>query len=158
MNTMGCGHKKGDRTGDTGNCVCDILREIVDAQDDVISADCTTGCEQSISDLLGENAGNGKDTVPVLLYCTDCGPFKGFGAGNDLKVVGSFFFRVKDIDDDCDCATLELLRDDTDTCDDPESPADQKTDNLTATGICMTVDIDCFCHITCLPAITALSF
>ncbi|GGC74901.1 spore coat protein Y [Thalassobacillus devorans] len=149
---MGCGKKH-----DSGNCVCDILREIVDAQEDVVSMCCDTGCEQSINDLLGETGGNNLDTVPVLLYCKgNCKPFEGFGAPRNHigDVVGSFFFRVKDVDKDC-CATLELLRDPSDNDDNPKDPVDQKTGNLRTTGICISVDLDCFCHVTCLPAIDA---
>ncbi|MDC3413661.1 CotY/CotZ family spore coat protein [Aquibacillus sp. 3ASR75-11] len=149
---------------ETGNCVCDILRQIADAQSDVVTNECTTSCEQSINDLLGGTlpAANDLDTVPVILYC-DCEPFKGFGAptgttgdlGSFGNVVGSFFFRVKSVDDNC-CTVLELLRDPNDNNDNPDSPADQSTDNLEATGICITVNVNCFCHITCLPAISAL--
>lgn len=169
---MGCG-----KDFDTGNCVCDILREIAEAQNDIVENCCDTSCEQSISDLLGDtDNGNGLDTVPVLLYCKDgCKPFKGFGADPDCigDIKASFFFRVKKVDDKC-CAVLELLRDDDDDDDDkddrydrddryddkydkddPKSPVKQKTDDLRATGICITVDLDCFCHVTCLPAIDA---
>ncbi|MFC2949906.1 CotY/CotZ family spore coat protein [Virgibacillus sediminis] len=149
---MGCG-----KHFDTGNCVCDILKEIEDAQNDIVENCCDTSCEQSISDLLGEtDNGNGLDTVPVLLYCKDgCKPFKGFGAHprNIEKVRGSFYFRVKHVDDDC-CATLELLREFGDD-DNPKNPVDQQTGKLRATGICITVDLNCFCHVTCLPAINA---
>ncbi|MBM7554005.1 CotY/CotZ family spore coat protein [Thalassobacillus pellis] len=143
---------------DTGNCVSDILNEIVAAQNDVLS-ECSSSCEQSINDLLGESNGAGRDTVPVLLYCKGtCKPFKGFGAprGAVGDVVGSFYFRVKEVDDD-NCATLELLRDPNDNEDNPDDPVEQKTGRLRATGICITVDLNCFCHITCLPAIDAIS-
>ncbi|MFD2759808.1 CotY/CotZ family spore coat protein [Lentibacillus juripiscarius] len=150
---MGCG-----KNFETGNCVCDILREIVEAQNDVVENCCATSCEQSISDLLGEtDQGNGLDTVPVILYCKDsCAPFKGFGANPDDigDMVASFYFRVKRVDDDC-CAVVELLRDPGDTDDNPENPVDQDTNPLCATGICMTVDLNCFCHVTCLPAVNA---
>lgn len=153
---MGCCGKDFD----TGNCVCDILKEIADAQNDVVENCCDTSCERSISDLLGEtDNGNGLDTVPVLLYCKgNCKPFKGYGAHPDNigDVMGSFYFRVKRVDDDC-CATLELLRDPGDDCDDPESPVEQDTGCLRATGICITVSLDCFCHVTCLPAIDAFN-
>ncbi|GAB3789776.1 CotY/CotZ family spore coat protein [Virgibacillus kimchii] len=152
---MGCGKK--DRV--TDNCVCDILREIADAQQDVVETCCDTSCEQSISDLLGEtDVTNGLDTVPVILYCKDCKPFKGYGALQDRigDVMGSFYFRVKSVDKDC-CAVVELLRDPADENRDPKSPVDQKTKNLRATGICITVDLDCFCHVTCLPAISAIN-
>src|SRR5690625_5936260 len=74
---MGC---KCGKDFDTGSCVCDVLREIADAQSDVVENCCDTSCEQSINDLLGEkDSGSGLDTVPVILYCEDgCKPFKGF--------------------------------------------------------------------------------
>ncbi|SDJ45166.1 CotY/CotZ family spore coat protein [Salimicrobium halophilum] len=150
---MGCGEKF-----DSKNCVSNILKEIVDAQSDVLH-DCDSSCEQSISDLLGDTGATGLDTVPVLLYCEGtCKPFKGYGAKKTAikDIMASFYFRVKSIDSH-DCATLELLRDPHDTCEDPESPVKQFTKNLKATGICITVDVDCFCHITCLPAVEALS-
>ncbi|MDL4842945.1 CotY/CotZ family spore coat protein [Aquibacillus rhizosphaerae] len=151
---MACGSKF-----DSGNCVADILREIADAQTDLVS-DCTTSCEQSISDLLGDTSpsANNLDTVPVILYCKgDCKPFKGYGVPvEDLgDAFGSFYFRVKSVDED-NCAVLELLREDDDHEDDPCSPAKQDTSHLEVTGVCITVDLDCFCHITCLPAINAL--
>ncbi|GAA0432777.1 spore coat protein CotY [Lentibacillus halophilus] len=150
---MGCG-----KYHETGNCVCDILKEIANAQNDVVENCCTTSCEKSINDLLGDtDQGNGLDTVPVILYCEDnCEPFKGFGANPDNigDMMASFYFRVKRVDDDC-CAVVELLRDPGDTSRNPDNPVDQDTSNLRATGICITVDSNCFCHVTCLPAINA---
>jgi hypothetical protein len=160
---MGCSHGRVEGAATRENCVCEILRDIVDAQNDVIENCCDTSCEQSINDLLGEtDPGNGLDTVPVILYCAgDCKPFKGFGAkrGGALGTIGdlkaSFIFRVKKVTDDC-CAVLELLRDPNDPChcDHLKDPCDQSTNNLENTGICITVDLDCFCHVTCLPAIS----
>ncbi|TMN23139.1 CotY/CotZ family spore coat protein [Lentibacillus cibarius] len=150
---MGCG-----KHHETGNCVCDILKEIANAQQDVVENCCSTSCEQSVSDLLGETEpGNGLDTVPVILYCEgSCEPFKGFGANPDDigDMMASFYFRVKRVDDDC-CAVLELLRDPEDTNNNPDNPVTQDTNPLCATGICMTVDLNCFCHVTCLPAVNA---
>lgn len=164
---MGCCGKDFD----TGNCVCDILKEIADAQNDVVENCCDTSCERSISDLLGDTeSANGLDTVPVLLYCKgDCAPFKGYGVHPEemWDVVSSYYFRVKRVDDDC-CATLELLldpgydRDEHDHdhhqhCDNPSDPCEQDTKCLRATGICITADINCFCMVTCLPAISAFN-
>ncbi|GAB3069244.1 CotY/CotZ family spore coat protein [Virgibacillus ainsalahensis] len=157
---MGCG-----KDFDTGNCVCDILKDIAEAQSDVRENCCDTSCDQSISDLLGEtDNGNGLDTVPVILYCKDsCKPFKGFGAtrknnGKPDEILSSFIFRVKRVDDDC-CAVLELLLEADQPCgyNDMKDPADQKVHHLEATGICITVDLNCFCHVTCLPAIDAFN-
>lgn len=167
---MSCGEK---HRKDHENCVCGVLKEIVDAQRDIVENCCDTSCDKSISDLLGDtDPGNDLDTVPVLLYCKGtCKPFKGFGAfesrnGGVGDVVGSFYFRVKKVSHDC-CAVLELLRDPHDHKkdgegkyhggNDPKDPIHQKTRNLKATGICITVDLNCFCHVTCLPAIEALS-
>ncbi|HHU19310.1 MAG TPA: spore coat protein [Bacilli bacterium] len=142
----------------SGHCVADVLREIVAAQNNVVGDCCDSSCEQSIANLLGETpVPTNLDTVPVLLYCKDCEPFKGYGAPYDAiaDVVGSFYFRVKSIDER-NCAVLELLRTEADPADDPATPVTQFTGDLTATGICITVDVDCFCHVTCLPAISAL--
>lgn len=150
---MSCGKKY-----HTGNCVCNILKEIADAQHDIVENCCDVSCEQSISDLLGETeVRSGYDTVPFILYCKDgCKPFKGYGAHprNISDVVASYYFRVKKVDKDC-CAVIEMLRDPSCEHTDPKSPSKQHTRNLRATGICITVDLNCFCHITCLPAIRA---
>ncbi|RWZ55122.1 spore coat protein [Halobacillus fulvus] len=172
---MSCGKKY-----DSGSCVIDILKDIVDAQNDVLH-ECVTSCEQSIADLLGDTGGGSNfDTVPVILYCKDCKPFKGFGSkkgGNHCEVKGSFFFRVKSVDEH-GCAVLELLFADNHHHHggvggmeessseshhhhhhnkfDPKSPADQSCEDLRASGICITVDLNCFCHVTCLPATAAL--
>ncbi|MRH43407.1 spore coat protein [Aquibacillus halophilus] len=152
---MACGTKN-----DSGNCVADILREIADAQTDIIENGCVTSCEQSIADLLGDTSptANNLDTVPVLLYCKgNCEPFKGFGIPvDDLgNAQASYYFRVKSVDED-NCAVVELLREENDEAN-PDSPVDQDTSDLMVTGICITVDLDCFCHVTCLPAISALA-
>src|SRR5699024_11796 len=150
---MGCGKKHHG-----GSCVCNVVREIADAQEDVFEYCCDTSCEQSISDLLGETEmSSGYDTVPFILYCKDgCTPFKGYGAHprhiGDVKA--SFYFRVKKVDEDC-CAIIEMLRDPHCEAKDPKTPTEQGTKHLRATGICLTVDLGCFCHITCLPAISA---
>ena len=116
--------------------------------------------------ILGETeTGNGLDTVPVILYC-DCKPFKGYGAEKKIKqghfgmgdIVSSFIFRVKSVDED-NCAVLELLIGDGQNCgpDNYKDPTQQSTKKLEATGICITVDLDCFCHVTCLPAISVFN-
>lgn len=155
VKSMGCGCGK---DFNTGNCVCDILKDIARAQRDITEMECDTSCERSIADLLGQtDVPNGLDTIPVILYCKNtCKPFKGYGAHprNIGKVVSSFYFRVKSVSDDC-CAVLELLRDPNCQQHNPHNPAEQQTKNLRTTGICITVDVKCFCHITCLPAISA---
>ena len=123
----------------------------------------------------------------ILYCKGTCKPFKGFavpeGRNHELgRTVASFFFRVKRVTKD-NCAILELLISDRDHHHrfentgenderegghnqhhnqnhhkkDPESPVQQDTRNLEATGLCITVDLECFCHVTCLPAIAALN-
>src|SRR5690625_7870735 len=65
-------------------CVCSVVREIVDAQDEVSNDGdcCSTGCDQSIRDLLSPARGKDNDynTIPFALYCKgSCGPFVGSG-------------------------------------------------------------------------------
>src|SRR5690625_3578632 len=112
----------------TGHCVCDVLKEIADAQDDIQEICCDVSCDQSIKDLLGEQEeGSGLDTVPVILYCKNsCKPFKGYGAHPRKigSVKSSFYFRVKQVTNDC-CAVLELLIDPNDQNKNPSSPVEQ---------------------------------
>lgn len=160
---------RGDHKGE--NCVCDIVRNIADAQNDVFENCCDVSCEQSINDLLSPAAANDLDTVPFMLYCEgDCKPFKASGVTVDngggspsFDCIESFLFRVKSVDDDC-CAVLELLSFEGDPAGagnqgseclkDPCHQFDgQSVADLTATGICITVDLDCFCAIHCFPAV-----
>ncbi|GEM04955.1 hypothetical protein HMI01_19430 [Halolactibacillus miurensis] len=139
------------------HCVTNVLREIAEAQNKLGPCHCDSSCEQSISDLFGSHQeGCHYDTVPVLLYCRNCQPFKGYGAKPKKieHVFSSYYFRVKSVDRHC--CILELLRDQCQEALDPVSPVEQKTEKLRGTGVCITVDPECFCHITCLPAIRAL--
>ncbi|MGP4041147.1 CotY/CotZ family spore coat protein [Gracilibacillus sp. D59] len=151
--------------GSGKDCVCEVVRAIADAQDNVLDQQCDVSCSRSIQDLVSPVRGNGLDTVPFILYDKKGKPFKGFGAEVDANggparfdCFNSFIFRVTEVDDDC-CAVLELLvfdNDDT-TCGDPcEQLDNEKVDDLERTGICITVDLNCFCAITCLPAVSVL--
>lgn len=167
------------------NCVCDVVKDIVAAQDEVMNNDncCTTSCEMSIRDLVSPQAGNGpvNDTIPFILYCENCKPFVASGVFKDVPgppgnagiTQNTFFecvetpiFRAKKFVDDSDCCVkLELLLPVTqggvapgptgsgvsDVC--PFFPGGSIEDFL-ATGICITVDLNCFCGITCLDPIT----
>ncbi|ASF41015.1 spore coat protein [Halobacillus halophilus] len=173
----GCGyHKKEDhkKSRHYENCVADVLEAILAAQKKADKDNgCHTSCKQSIEDLLGEEKKVKKNTIPFILYC-GCDPYKGTGVTTyhchskktKFKCVNSFIFKVKDIEKEC--AVLELLvfksdlkhsndhgekchsKDDHSAC----SQIDHKElDDLIGTGICITVDLSCFCSITCLPAI-----
>lgn len=146
------------------NCVCDIVRAIADAQQDIVEFCCDVSCEQSIDQLLNPAGTTGFDTVPFILYCKkSCSPFLGYGgvnqAGEPLNLVSSYIFRVKSVDDDC-CAKLELLKDanHTERCKDAceFKPCDMEGADLVATGACITVDLKDFMGITCLSPVNAL--
>ncbi|MCP8616011.1 CotY/CotZ family spore coat protein [Salirhabdus salicampi] len=156
---------------DTGNCVCDVVRAIADAQDNVVD-ECDVSCRRSINNLVSPVNRNNLNTVPFILYGKELEPFRGFGVDleNDngttiFDCIDSFIFRVNSVDDDC-CATLELLTFDEDQpdapgdqagSDDAEDPCEQlegeDVRDLRRTGVCITVDLTCFCAISCLPAV-----
>lgn len=153
------------------NCVEDVLEAILYAQKKVKNDDCHTSCKQSINDLLGEKRVK-KNTIPFLLYC-GCEPFKGTGVTTyschskteKIKCINTHIFKVKELNKEC--AVLELLFFKSDLKDrkDPKHchgkhgdsachQLDHKSlDDLVGTGICINVDLSCFCAITCLPAV-----
>ncbi|MFP7494767.1 CotY/CotZ family spore coat protein [Terribacillus saccharophilus] len=150
-------------TPERSSVVVDIIREIANAQRDIHSECCATSAEQSINDLLGNFGGStGFDTVPICLYNDLGGIFRGYGVapgatpGTLGPVAASYYFRVKTVYDD-NAAVLELLRSPADITLIPAGVDDQIVTGLTATGICFTVDLNRFAHITTLPAISAFT-
>ncbi|SDR03384.1 CotY/CotZ family spore coat protein [Virgibacillus salinus] len=160
------------------NCVCDVISDIIAAQDEVANNGdgcCSTSCERSIDRLLSPTTGNGNGftTVPFILYCKgDCKPFIGTGvtqeprdSGFDFDCVESPILRAKKfVDDEECCVKLELLEV-VNPGGNPVSGGDTVCEffrgegvgaarNLRASGVCITVDLDCFCAITCLDPIT----
>ncbi|MFC4403384.1 CotY/CotZ family spore coat protein [Gracilibacillus xinjiangensis] len=144
-------------------CVADVVEAIANAQDDVLDQQCDISCHRSIQSLVSPVAGKGLDTVPFILFGENGVPFRGTGvqvARNgvaEFACVESFIFRVKEVDGAC--AVLELLIFDEET-DPGDAPCDQldgeEIAELERTGICITVDLSCFCAITCLPAVSVL--
>ncbi|ELK48947.1 CotY/CotZ family spore coat protein [Halobacillus sp. ACCC02827] len=164
-------------SGKDSGCVRDVIKKIIAAQEEVAGRDrcCDVSCERSIRDLLSpESNGNGPTTVPFILYCKDCKPFIGSsvvrrrlpgGGGTYLDCVQSPIFKAKKfVDGKKNCVKLELLL----PADASGNPLDLGGDtvcdyfpttsvrNLLATGVCITVDLDCVCSITCLEATTPL--
>jgi spore coat protein Z len=152
--------------------------EIADAQQDV-SPDCVASCSGSIRELLGGLAPSNFNTVPFQLICNSaneavpgaCGTvFVGQGFRRapgstdptSLQYATSTFFRVSSVDPETCCAVIELL------CNpevgptpapaldpvpvDPNVCPIAQTAAFTRTGICITVDLNCFCGVVCLPA------
>ncbi|WP_181348593.1 CotY/CotZ family spore coat protein [Thalassobacillus sp. CUG 92003] len=169
-----------ERRKDGESCVCETVRKIVRAQNEVArNRDCcTTSCEQSIKQLLSPSTnGNGFTTIPFALYCKeDCEPFIGSGISrssiggggmNAMKCIQTPIFRaVKFVDKDECCVQLELLVPVNmggtvmGSCGKGKTICDffpgKQISNLKATGVCITIDLDCFCGIVCLDPVTPL--
>ncbi|WP_174615523.1 CotY/CotZ family spore coat protein [Virgibacillus ihumii] len=158
--STGCGHNKHYE-----NCVGDVLEAILEAQRKVQHNHCKASCEGSIDDLLGKKRRSRKNTIPIVLYC-GCKPFKGTGvfsyschSKKKLKCIETYIFKIKDLKGEC--AVLELLTfksDLNDTAGNNKcslcSQVDHKcVDDLMKTGICIEVDLSCFCAVTCLDAV-----
>lgn len=168
---MVCGGYSANSSVDP-NCVCTVLRAIADAQTEVspTTGPCTVSCERSIQEVLGQVSpvATTPNTVPVILYC-GCEPFIGTGvtftprAGGggrfNFDCIQTFVFRVTSVDNNC-CAVLELLEVvnaggqpihimDANPC----SQFGENARDFVRTGICITVDLACFCGVTCLDAV-----
>ena len=158
---MGCGSEFY-----TSNCVCDTLLAIVEAQEKVSpAAACTNSCSTAIQELVNGVVNGVADTIPVMLYCKGtCAPFVGQGLARDIvggvldttpfEPVCGCIFRVVDVDPETCCAVLEIL-----TFAGAECPPAVGTTCLTGidlatelltTDVCITVDLNCFCGVTCI--------
>ncbi|WP_338473104.1 CotY/CotZ family spore coat protein [Niallia sp. XMNu-256] len=161
-------------------CVEEVLEAILKAQRKVekdYQKKCSS-CKESIEELLEEPKKPRKNTIPFILYC-GCEPFKASGVtthgkgpkDKKLACVSSYIFKIKDLKGAC--AELELLTfNSKNKCNDTNennqdgkkglhqhdfSLCDQidheKVEDLQETGVCINVDLSCFCSITCLPAV-----
>lgn len=158
-----------DHKKDKEFCVAEVLEAIHEAQKKVKKDDeCKVSCKESIKELLGEKKKPSKNTIPFILYCGDCEPFKATGVTTvchhskekKFACITSFIFKIKDFDGKC--AVLELLTFKPSKSKDPFkksicSPCGQidceNVSDLVKTGICINVDLSCFCAVTCLPAV-----
>ncbi|WP_316571679.1 CotY/CotZ family spore coat protein [Neobacillus sp. YIM B06451] len=159
----------------TSNCVCDTLLAIVEAQDKInpITDECSFGCSRAIQELVGGTTATGNDTIPVILICkSTCAPFQATGVRRDtqspqtpFEVVCGCVFRVIDVDPETCCATLEILgirtgqgsNADFTLCEGPNQNNGfgcvENLNNATAlvrSGVCITVDLNCFCGVSCI--------
>ncbi|WML53363.1 CotY/CotZ family spore coat protein [Neobacillus sp. PS3-12] len=160
-----CHDKKECNCHHHNNCLKNTLEKILNEQRKVRKKECdipSNGCFEH----LGRTSTN---TIPFILY-SNTEPFKVEGVTkcfdcdtNKEKFVcfKSFIFRIIDLEGDC--AFLELLKfknhhKSTSNCDDHVcSPCCQvhceDVDDLIATGVCIQVELSCFCAIQCLPAV-----
>ncbi|QGH34255.1 spore coat protein [Gracilibacillus salitolerans] len=139
-----------DHVGDN-NCVCDVLQFILDAQDDTNGNGCTSGCAQFLV-----NPVQTVNTVPFILITKKNTVQFAFGDLPENDCFITVYFRINALDD-C-CATLELLEPNPgraiQTGDNCCVPLNQVCGaggdlELTRTGQCITVDLDCICAVQC---------
>lgn len=163
------------------DCVCDTVRKIVHAQDEVKGHGCSSSCDLSIQQLRGKE--NGLDpqntTIPFILYCGGtCEPFVGSGvfkapATNEREaffgcVESPIFRAIRFVKNSDCCVKLELLLPVSDGCEIkpcktnnvskvcPFFPEDKPVTDFIATGVCLTVNVKDFVGIACLDPITPI--
>lgn len=163
------------------SCVCNTVKKIVHAQDKVTSkkVNCSTGCEQSIQDLLNPRPNySNKTTIPFVLYCKEtCKPFIAETVQHATmkccgrkwyRCVKSPFLKAKQIipGNKC-CVEVEILlpcnvngktmhHKGNELCDFLCEENQLKTIHFRETGICLTLDLEDFNAIRCLAATTPL--
>ena len=112
---------------------------------------------------------NNFNTIPIMLICKDtCDFFMGSGIFRkpNTMIFECFktpIFRVtKFLDSSECCVVLELLQPQNDEGKIPSSFiecdvffSDSCITRFVRTGICITVDLNCFCGVECLPAVNA---
>ena len=163
-NILGCG-----RSNDVGSshCVCDVVRAILDIQNQAVDEECSTCTTNCFLEPLGgivSPARPSADTRVFTLSTKTGVPFLAtFSSEEYHDSCISVFFRVEDVFDDC-CATLRVLipldapvSEDGDVV--PLVHDDKSTISLNAlcdvvdfapSDSCITVDLNCFCAVQCV--------
>lgn len=147
------------------NCVCDVIKFIDELQDCATgSSGCPTGCDMP---FLGANpAMPVANTRPFVLKPKGAEPNFNNPGGN---FIANFFvptgattfacgtsevFRVESVDDCCAVLRVLALRNQAGTVIDTTTTFCEvftPGNTLIATNSCVTVDLNCFCAIQCLP-------
>ncbi|WP_102692870.1 CotY/CotZ family spore coat protein [Rummeliibacillus pycnus] len=165
---MGCGRESSSSNSGvspihSNNCVCDVVRAILDIQTQGVNegCECPTNCFlEPLGGLVSPTRSHNADTRVFMLLTKDGTPFKAFfkeGGSPDCSCF-SVFFRVEDVFDGC-CATLRVLEPLTHDNHDVQlisHGSDLDLKNLckvrkfAATNSCITVDLNCFCGVQCI--------
>jgi hypothetical protein len=157
---LGCGRSN---DGGSSGCVCDVVRAILDIQNQAVDNECSTCTTNCFLEPLGgivSPARPSADTRVFTLSTKNGVPFIATFASEDFHdVCISVYFRVEDVFDDC-CATLRVL-----------VPLDAGGDavelvhgdntaislsalcdvvDFAASDSCITVDLNCFCAVQCI--------
>ena len=161
---MGCGKQTNHNGSKNEGCVCDVVRAILDIQNQAVRdecSSCTANC--FLEPLGGINSPSRKnaDTRVFMLLTKDGTPFKAFFKSHkaDPCMCTSVFFRVEDMFDDC-CATLRVLEPEDKDCETVDLLCeDGSSINMSAlcevkkwesTGSCLTVDLSFFSAVQCI--------
>lgn len=158
---MGCG-RNNVGSGNEG-CVCEVVRAILDIQNQAVQDDCSTCTTNCFLEPLGgivSPARSAADTRVFTLLSKTGQPFvASFSSEEYEDICASIYFRVEDIFDNC-CATLRVLI----PLDDSEDAVDLLTEDgskvslravcdvtdFAASDSCITVDLNCFCAVQCI--------
>jgi len=159
---MGCG-RENISSGSHGGCVCEVVRAILDIQNQAVRNDCSTCTTNCFLEPLGgivSPARSAADTRVFTLSTKKGTPFIASFSSEEFNThCASIFFRVEDIFDDC-CATLRVLV----PLDDRGCEVDILNEEGTAVNLrrvcdvvdfaasdsCITVDLTCFCAVQCI--------
>ena len=160
---MGCGRESSSSKGaaKAKGCVCEVVRAILDIQNQAVIDDCSTCTTNCFLEPLGGISSPARpiaDTRVFTLLNKDGSPFLA-SFSDDVANGTSIYFRVEDIFDGC-CATLRvlipMLADDTvaDLLDDTGTRFDFSAANDVVSFLrsdsCVTVDLSCFCAVQCI--------
>jgi hypothetical protein len=149
------------------NTLCQVLLDILEAQQQIINEQSVTkGHNRAIEELAGDGYTPKYNTIPIILTYGSTGlPFAAVGAVRSNKdplsqgsaLVPSAVFRVLDVDADHCSAILEPLF--------PKEEGILSIEylekipallnklehrQLAGNGSSITVDLECFCSVTCL--------
>ena len=163
---MGCGRESSSgkvSPVSSKGCVCEVVRAILDIQNQAVENECSTCTTNCFLEPLGgivSPARSSADTRVFTLLNKDGSPFLASFTDDVMDgICTSIYFRVEDIFDGC-CATLRVLI----PIDKNDHVVDLLNDdgtkfnfraacdvvNFLASDSCITVDLDCFCAVQCI--------
>ena len=158
---MGCGRL--NVGGSSEGCVCEVVRAILDIQNQAVDNECSTCTTNCFLEPLGGIVSPARPSADTRVFTlgTKTGvPFIATFSSIDFEdVCISVFFRVEDVFDNC-CATLRVLVPLDDNFDPVDIVSEDGTgisltalcdvENFAASDSCITVDLDCFCSVQCI--------
>ena len=159
---MGCGRVSSGGSSTTG-CVCEVVRAILDIQNQAVQDDCSSCTTNCFLEPLGGIVSPARSSADTRVFTllTKCGsPFMANFSSemNTDDVCTSIYFRVEDVFDDC-CATLRVLiplgrTGVVDLLNTDGTHINMRAvcdvEDFAASDSCVTVDLSCFCAVQCI--------